>query len=114
MGSWDDLDTWAAEQRKKLPPTAGPGECAETGATISADRARTIQAAARIARGFHPFGLRLREPAGEKCGSCRHLQRSYTSPGRWFNKCALRGVTRGPATDLRLKWPACERWEGQP
>lgn len=110
--SWDDIDKWAEEQRKRLAPTLrGPAECAETGNAISADRMRTMQANHRIQRGFHPFGMRLLEPnpSGETCGTCKHLlTKEYA--GRYF-KCAKRGDTNGPATDCRKKWPACELWE---
>ena len=29
------------------------------------------------------------------------------------HKCALR-QTRGPATDVRLRWPGCRAWEARP
>lgn len=31
--------------------------------------------------------------------------------GKQFSKCALTKQTKGPATDVRQKWPACEKWE---
>lgn len=112
--TWEEIEKWAEEQRKKHAPSLAlrETECAETGKTVSRDAQRTRQAELRISRGFHPFGLRLREPRGETCGTCSHLvTKEYA--GRYF-KCALRGDTKGPATDCRKKWPACERWEGAP
>lgn len=107
--SWDDIDQWAEEQRRKTPPSlSSGGECAETGKTISRDRARTQQAQLRIQRGFHPLGFRLRAEPGETCGTCAHL-RVKQFAGRYF-KCALARDTNGPATDVRKKWPACERF----
>lgn len=114
--AWDEIDAWRKEQLAKLPPAAGPGECAETGEDISADRARTLTAHHRITAGFHPFGLRLREPRGKvTCGDCKHLLAKETRSGKRFFKCSMvRGDSNGPATDVRKKWPACERWEGKP
>lgn len=71
----------------------------------------TAVARNRIACGWHPFGRKLREPRGETCGTCKH-KTSHQPGANIYHKCELRGVTSGPATDLRLKWPACELWEG--
>lgn len=78
---------------------------------LSPDRARTQRNRLRIARGFHPFGLRLLEAAdGRTCGDCAHLRRKETPSRRMHFKCALRGDTNGPGTDARKGWPACEKW----
>ena len=47
-------------------------------------------------------------PAGETCGTCRHLRRF----GR-YSKCALmaHGWTHGLGTDILQKSPACSFWE---
>ena len=47
-------------------------------------------------------------PAGETCGSCAHACRFR----RWA-KCALMRAkwTGGPKTDIRLRTPACDKWE---
>lgn len=70
---------------------------------------RAALIAARIERGLHPHnGLPVRQPAGETCGSCEHHRVK-----RWsgtYHKCALTPDTRGPATDIRVRWPACEKW----
>lgn len=77
---------------------------------LSDDRARTIRNKALIERGVHPFGAKLRQPPGETCGSCKHSCSVKLSKTYW--KCALTPTqTKGPGTDLRLSWPACERWE---
>ena len=107
---WDDIDAWADERRQKALPIVLSGECPITGERTSPGTARKLQAEARIARGFHPFGLRLRQSLGESCGSCSHLLRRGGARNTFF-KCELRGVTRGPATDVRKKWPACASWE---
>lgn len=90
-----------------------------------------------VALGRHPIGLRLLNPewlreldayieAGESkelvervrveamretCRNCAHMQRVYL--GRAYYKCAKARQTRGPATDIRLKWPACELWKAR-
>lgn len=48
-------------------------------------------------------------PEGERCRSCRHLVRPGAN--RAWPKCSLRAITRGAATDHRVTWPACGRWE---
>lgn len=53
-------------------------------------------------------------PAGETCGSCAH--RCTISHGKNYQKCGLirHRWTGGPATDIRLKSPACMHWEKIP
>jgi len=83
-----------------------------TAEKLSPDRARTQRAEQRIARGLHPFGMKLRAEPGETCGSCKHLRvKKYA--GTYF-KCALGTDSKGPASDARKWWPACERWEATP
>lgn len=48
-------------------------------------------------------------PEGETCRSCRHLYK-VQGGNKAFPKCALRAATRGPATDVLMKSPACARW----
>lgn len=48
-------------------------------------------------------------PEGETCGSCEHAYGIRHS--KVYYKCALVKATRGAGTDIRLKWPACSRWE---
>lgn len=52
-------------------------------------------------------------PEGETCGSCDHLRVNITGSRKRFYKCGhIRGhITRGEATDVRLKDMACEWWE---
>jgi hypothetical protein len=58
--------------------------------------------------GKHPMnGLPLRAEGGT-CGDCAHLVRKKWA-GTYF-KCRKGDNTNGPATDVRLKWPACELW----
>ena len=80
----------------------------------SADVRRRERAELAIAVGRHPLGQPLREPAGETCGSCVHAE-GFRYRRRTYWKCpTVGGLTHGPGTDLRLKWPACNRWEPRP
>ncbi len=62
---------------------------------------------ARLKRRGHA-GQPGKGPAGETCGTCRHVE------GHIYFKCGHRMAphfTRGKATDIRKRDPACERWE---
>jgi hypothetical protein len=48
-------------------------------------------------------------PEGETCGSCCHCV--WVGGARRYYKCDLTHFTRGPATDIRVRSPACRRWE---
>jgi len=50
---------------------------------------------------------------GTICGTCSHLFLVGGVAGRYY-KCDLRRVSSGPATDHRVRWPACARWEARP
>lgn len=67
---------------------------------------------ARVKAGVHPAtGLSLR---GEgTCGECIHaVLVGHNSRDYW--KCDLVRITRGAGTDIRLKWPACVKFEVKP
>jgi hypothetical protein len=74
---------------------------------------RTVEAKPRGRRYVQPRGGADRPgtgPKGETCGSCEHLVR-YGN-GR-YPKCELTRAawTRGPRTDVRVRWAACSKWE---
>lgn len=50
-------------------------------------------------------------PAGETCGSCRHIARLRYA--RIYLKCELneRAWTHGRKTDILARTPACRKWE---
>jgi len=81
---------------------------------MSATERQTHLRRVQIANGIHPMGGALRKPAGETCGSCNHCVTVTEFYPKRFHKCALtrRSWTRGPGSDIRKRWPACERWEG--
>jgi len=51
-------------------------------------------------------------PAGEKCHSCAHSYFVQPSVKRFY-KCRLTRFTNGSASDIKIKSPACRRWEGR-
>jgi hypothetical protein len=72
---------------------------------------RTSLVAARLSAGLHPHRGDKLGPAGETCGSCKHhIVRHWA--GR-YHKCRFGPDSHGPATDLRVRWPACEKWESR-
>lgn len=46
-------------------------------------------------------------PAGETCGSCKHIVRT-----KRYRKCSLRKATwtHGPGSDVLARAPACKSW----
>mgnify|MGYP000414382736 CR=1 FL=1 len=64
-----------------------------------------------VARGYAaPPGT---GPEGEKCQTCRHRVSTGNTPARTYWKCGLmrNSWTSGPATDIKVRTPACRRWE---
>lgn len=51
-------------------------------------------------------------PAGETCGSCEHKTARGNVAGRYL-KCLLTRPqwTKGSATDIKARTPACSKWE---
>lgn len=66
---------------------------------------------ARLAAGLHPHRGDPLGPEGEKCGSCEH-HRVRVWAGT-YHKCALGPDSHGPATDIRVRWPACAKWKAE-
>ena len=67
----------------------------------------------QFANGRHPAtGLSLRIGLADKCGTCKHCVRTSNGNKEWF-KCNLVPMTASVKTDIRLKWPACVKWERQ-
>lgn len=50
-----------------------------------------------------------RGPENTRCRGCKFLIRKHYS--KVYYKCKLRGNTNGPATDHRVNWPACGKFE---
>ena len=49
-------------------------------------------------------------PEGAKCKTCVHCRYPLHQSGRFW-KCDLRRLTHGRATDHRVTWPACGKYE---
>jgi hypothetical protein len=83
--------------------------------TRSYTRRLTIRNRALLAGGVHPATKMPLLPTdrmpydGARCGNCKHLT-SHSHDRTWY-KCSLVPITGGPGTDIRLKWPACIKWE---
>lgn len=80
--------------------------------TLSPDARRTARARMAIANGRHPFGralLACAPGAGRPtCGDCVNRVQIHGG-NRQFWKCPLVGGTsHSAASDLRLRWPACD------
>ena len=56
----------------------------------------------------HLFG---RGPEGAVCKTCSHLTTSNVRSRRTFYKCDQRRMSHGAATDHRVRWRACGRYE---
>lgn len=75
----------------------------------SPDRRRTERNQRALAEGYHPATQLRLIYVGATCGGCaHHYVQAYT--GNRYHKCAFT-ATRGPATDIRVGWPACTAWE---
>ena len=70
-------------------------------------KSRHIQES-RLAKGIHPFGMRLADN-GEACRSCDFAVKD-SSHSKHFWKCSQM-ADGGMATDLKVRWPACELWK---
>lgn len=74
----------------------------------SATRRRTMKVETMIALGQHPMGGPCRPERGT-CGDCLNLRRVEYHNNHYL-KCSLTRWTHGTGTDIRRKWPACDRW----
>lgn len=83
--------------------------------TYTTQDGRTVEAPKRGKHYVAPRGGADRPgtgPAGETCGSCKHMVRTYTG-SKHFPKCGLNRAcwTHGAKTDIRVRWAACSKWE---
>lgn len=73
------------------------------------------QRARMVTLGRHPTGFALagadHPGQGHTCGDCAHHYVRQLA-GR-YHKCDLIRATGGPASDIRVRWPACEHWEAE-
>lgn len=102
------------------PPVAGPAPAPAAvkqdihqpaSAWFRAGATTPVLHAQRVLRGIHPNGRALAPWPGARCGNCRNAVRTEEHSSTFW-KCAafVSEWTAGPASDLRLKWRACDRW----
>jgi len=60
--------------------------------------------------GFHDDQLAGGERGDTTCESCRHCLRKELGGYKGY-RCSFRRDTKSPATDHRLSWPACTKYE---
>jgi hypothetical protein len=68
----------------------------------------------RVRSGMHPMGQPLLNDPNRpdaKCGNCIHHYINRMAND--YHKCHLVDYTGGPASDIRVKWAACNRWQEQ-
>lgn len=90
----------------------GPGD------DLSADQRRTKENQRLLSIGVHPAThrplLKGMNENGEPhtCGECIFHHR-YSHHSRSYHKCELHrlGESHSAASDIRISWPACERFE---
>lgn len=75
---------------------------------LSADRKRTIRNRYLLENNTHPTTKLPLLGNGETCGSCDHHFIRRLS--RIYHKCEMVEATGGPASDVRVGWPACVKW----
>lgn len=66
---------------------------------------------ALLEQGLHPVTKTAARPELGTCGDCAHHTVNHAS--RRYHKCLLHplGPSRSEASDIRVGWPACERFE---
>ena len=84
-----------------MPPVAPPKP-------TRGERMRARQQA-KLDNGRHPLNNLPLANNGHTCGDCVH--RYYVRYASSYPKCDLGPNTRGEATDVRARWPACISWE---
>lgn len=97
------------------PTVFGPGV-----ERLGPDARRTRRRQALLDQGIHPAtGRPLADPElGHQCRDCTHCTSRegsfYKGGRRRYWKCELAGITRGPGTDIRISWPACQLFQPEP
>lgn len=91
-----------------LPDAPTPGE------RVSADRRLTIVNNGLLAARIHPATRVPLADNGETCGTCAHHQHLGHHDRSW-HKCDVHrlGMSHSAASDVRVGWPACTKWEAQ-
>lgn len=78
---------------------------------LSYTRRLTLKRQTILAAGYNPGSRRqlLDEDWGYRCRDCHHcFPAGHNTRTYWKCEANPLGFTRGPATDIRVGWPACE------
>lgn len=89
-----------------------PGAPAEPPAALSYDQRLTIRRRQFLERGVHPTTRLPTLDDGRTCKDCPHAFSHHRAKTYW--KCSQVAPTHGPATDIRVSWPACTAIDAQP
>lgn len=81
----------------------------QAGEDLSYTRKLTIRRLVLLSRGINPATGKDTVLDGRRCRDCPYLSVNHRSRRNYY-KCQKnpRGITFGPATDIRVSWPACE------
>ncbi len=71
----------------------------------------TLRRRQSLERGIHPATHIELLSEGGTCGGCVHARSHRPGNRHTYWKCDLLPMTFGPATDIRLSWPACIKFE---
>lgn len=74
-------------------------------------RRLTIRRQKMLAEGIHPTTRYPLKGGPTTCGNCAHHYERQL--GHVYHKCDQVHETAGPATDVRVSWPACVLWAAQ-
>jgi hypothetical protein len=99
--------------RPRVP--LGPADVDENG--LSAGQRLTIRNKQILNGGNHPATLAplaARNDTTLTCGTCSHHQ-ALRYHNTMYHKCDLHrlGMTHSTASDIRVSWPACIKWEAE-
>lgn len=103
FGGEEEQPEWASAPVTKTELTLEPIAVWEARATRGPIPKRNLRAKGPNGAMIGQYG---RGPESATCGSCAHLFR-YRHHDYSYFKCRKHGVTNGPGTDHRKKWPAC-------
>jgi hypothetical protein len=88
----------------------GPPLVPEPHDAMSATRRLTARKNLDLALGRNPATGCPLLTTGETCGDCAHHV-VWGHRSRNYHKCNQVHITNGPATDIRLSWPACTKFQ---
>lgn len=91
------------------------GPAPEPPPKLSADQKLTKRNADLLAKGKHPATLLPLLGGDATCGGCVHHE-ALPYHSRTYHKCELHrlGISHSTASDVRVSWPACVRFEAAP